>query len=161
MNGEEALRGYGYIERKGKMSLPARKRSQHWQATEGGWLRFDDAEMKPMPWGIKDAFKGISGIDLNNPDHAACFEWVWPDAEVARIYSAAIVERQRYLDERAARKANADTGEVTAMEQADAAEDEAANVTAQIDALAEHLKAEEVTIGEPPATEPKRHWWQR
>ena len=152
------------------MSLPAKSKSQHWQRVADGWLRFDGPEKTSVPYKMLSGFEGIAGLDMNNPQHGSCFNWVWPDEEIVRIYEAANAERERYLAERAARRANLDAAEALVQERKDAAEDESANVTEQIDAIAamiaqpepaEGPEQQEETIGGEEPVQPKKSWWRR
>ena len=213
MNGEEALREYGYVERKGLMSLPAKPNSQHWQrvgadgqiagsvlrawgvhddptyaatakhaieasvkrsleeaatsvhvgqgeAPESAWLRFDGPSKHPIPHKVLEKYAATAGLNMANPQHMSLFDWVWPDAEIVRIYAAAIDTRAEYLREREARQANLKGPAKIAAERENAAEDEGANVISQIDLIARDLSSAQ-DAEEAAKKETRKAWWHR
>ena|SRR3990167_1652573 len=148
-NGMQALVEYGYVKTDdGVMYSTRRPHSQSWQPVEGGFLRFDLGEIAvapghppqiqrvPIPWKMKDSFRRVSGLDWRlNPD---CFEWVWPEPEVAKIYAVA---REQEL---ATRRTDKDPVPVVRDEPIPE-KDLVAMVHAQ----------------QPEPEEPAKHWWQR
>lgn len=82
MTGAEALIAYGYTLGEDGIYRRTGKRTQEWKATDGGWLRFDDG--KPTPHSVDPESPIQAGIDAATLREA--FIWVYPDAEIARIY---------------------------------------------------------------------------
>ena len=108
-NGMQALAEYGYVmQNDGVLRSVDRPNSQAWQPVTGGFLRFDKGI--PVPFMLKEQFRsrhneegqyipGVSGLDFRrNPD---CFEWVWPEVEIAKIYVVAKTEMDAYVQEKA------------------------------------------------------------
>lgn len=111
---EQAMRDYGYTEVNGMF---VRGSTQAWQrAEEGGWHRFDppttlvsapfsaEGAADPsggQPWGVivpevgwlqvpyrlTERFRNVGG--LHPATHPECFEWVWPEEQVAEMYEFA------------------------------------------------------------------------
>lgn len=111
---KQLLEEYGYAEHAspiGLFSYP-RKRTTNWQRQDNGtWLRFDpvttpvgsavgvDNPAGGAAWGRATAdptwvqtpyrqlpkFDGVSG--LHPATHPECFDWQWPDEQVAFIYA--------------------------------------------------------------------------
>jgi len=89
----QALAQYGYVMGEdGVLRSPLRPRSQWWKPVEGGFLRFDGSETVPVPFTLKPDFRGVSGLDFRkNP---LCYEWIWPEIEIAKIYTIAKAEEE-------------------------------------------------------------------
>lgn len=66
---------------------------EKYQPVDGGFLRFtrDDGVWKPVALRVAGAFKGVSGLDMDNPEHAQFFDWVYPDDYLLNIYSTALL----------------------------------------------------------------------
>ena len=93
MTAVKALVEYGYAkDADGRYRQPGR-RTQVWEETDGGWLRYDSengAEVAQVH-SVAEAFRGTSGLTKDkNPE---AFDWVYPDDEVARIYKVALESR--------------------------------------------------------------------
>jgi len=104
MAAKEYLIRYGYeLQADGRYRQPGR-RTQVWEPTEGGWLRFEigaDGREVPEVYRVAESHQGIGGLDKVN--HPEAFEWVYPEAEVLKIYKDALEDREVKLVERAAR----------------------------------------------------------
>jgi hypothetical protein len=67
------------------------KRTQVWEPTEGGWLRFEigpDGAEVPEVHSVAESHKDVSGLDKGQSPEA--FNWVYPEAEVELIYKSAV-----------------------------------------------------------------------
>lgn len=64
-----------------------------WAPEGDGFLRFtrDDGVWKPVALRVADSFKGVSGLDMDNPEHAQFFDWVYPADYLLNIYSTALL----------------------------------------------------------------------
>ena len=86
MAAKEYLIRYGYeLQADGRYRQPGR-RTQVWEPTEGGWLRFEigaDGREVPEVYRVAESHQGIGGLDKVN--HPEAFEWVYPEAEVLKI----------------------------------------------------------------------------
>lgn len=101
--GRQALRGYDFVQEDDKwFSRTKRNRTQMWQETTIGWLRFDpdNGSWIPVPYKLKPAFEGVGGLDYNNPEHITMFDWEWPTDYVAQMYNEAREAAKAYAEER-------------------------------------------------------------
>ena len=93
MTAKDYLILYGYVlGDDGRYRRPG-KRTQVWESTEGDWLRFEREDGRDVPevYRVSDAFQGVSGLDkIRQP---TAFDWVYPEAEVLKIYQAAVEAR--------------------------------------------------------------------
>lgn len=84
------LIAYGYQEFPDGRFRKLGKRTQIWQPTEGGWLRFEvgpNGEEVPEAHSVAESHQSVSGLDKSqNPE---AFNFVYPEEEVAAIYKAA------------------------------------------------------------------------
>jgi hypothetical protein len=103
----DALIAYGYAQKEpsGRYVKPAR-RTQEWEPVEGGFLRYDPEGQVPFRGLTQDEADALNQervkdgkpyLDLRNHNYRVAdmrdlFIWVWPDADVARIYSGAKAE---------------------------------------------------------------------
>lgn len=88
---KSALLAYGYTKEDDGRYRQRRpdgtpKRTQVWEETEGGWLRYDFDGVNEVPevYQVSDAYAGVSGLDKRQQPEA--FVWVWPSSEIERIY---------------------------------------------------------------------------
>lgn len=107
MAAKDSLLAYGYVlDQDGKYRRPG-KRTQVWQELpEGeGWLRFDpdaNGQEAPEVYCVSVAYEGTAGLSkTRNPE---AFVWTWPEAEVERIYAAAVEAEALRLKEALAAK---------------------------------------------------------
>ena len=138
----QALVEYGYRkDEDGVMRSIRRPNSQRWQSVQGGFLRFDleAGREVPIPYKLASAFEKISGLDFRkNPD---CYVWLWPESEVAKIYTVA---RENEL---ATRRTDKDSVPVIVVR----------GVPIPEEMLDKMVQAQNREL-EP---EDKKHWWQR
>ena len=124
----QALAEYGYVmQNDGILRSVDRPNSQAWQPVTGGFLRFDKG--LPVPYMLKEQFRsrrneegqyipGVSGLDFRrNPD---CFEWVWPEVEIAKIYVIAKQGMDAYVQGKAKNAEAVKQEEPVSEEQLDA-----------------------------------------
>ena len=104
MAAKDYLVRYGYVlGADGRYRQPGR-RTQVWEPTDGGWLRFEiglDGKEVPEVYTVAENHQGIGGLD--KVDHPEAFEWVYPEAEVLKIYKEGLEDRERKAAERLAR----------------------------------------------------------
>ena len=104
MAGKGDLIRFGYELQADRRHRRPGKRPQVWEPPEGGWRRFDigmDGSEVPEVYTVAASHQGIGGMDKTN--HPEAFEWVYPEAEVLKIYKDALEDREVKLVERAAR----------------------------------------------------------
>lgn len=111
MAAKDALLAYGYVLDGDKYRMPRKgapgwKSTQVWQETDDGWLRFeqDGGLDTPTAYMVSIAYQGVAGLDMAKQPQA--FVWIWPEAEVERIYAAAVEAEGVRLAEAIARKAS-------------------------------------------------------
>lgn len=110
MAAKDALEAYGFkLDDDGKYRRyrpdGSPIRTQVWQETPDGWLRFDNegAFEVPMAYMVGLGYRGVSGLDMKKQPEA--FIWIYPEDEVERIYSAAVEAESARLAEVLKRKA--------------------------------------------------------
>ncbi len=91
MDAKDYLIRYGYVVGEDGRYRRPNKRTQVWEPTEGGWLRFEigpDGSDVPEVYKVADSNQGMSGLD--KVQHSEAFDWVYPEAEILRIYKDAV-----------------------------------------------------------------------
>lgn len=83
-----ALTAYGYTLQGERYVKPGRS-TQQWMPQGDGFLRFDDPGGVPTPYCVKEDAAQKQGLSHTDPAHQDHFEWLWPAAEVAKVYSHA------------------------------------------------------------------------
>lgn len=106
---EAALVAYGYAKDEAS-GMFTRGDTQAWRKTDEGWERFDPPSLKKpiraegvddpadgaswglptevgwvrVPYKLGERWRNISGA--HPATHPECFEWLWPEEEVAELY---------------------------------------------------------------------------
>lgn len=113
LNAAEALVAYGYL-KDGDSGIYTRGNTQAWRETPDGWERFDPPGGRSFtapgvedpaagaPWGVlvpevgwyrvpyKLMPKWATVSGLHPATHPECFDWLWPEQEVAEQYTLAL-----------------------------------------------------------------------
>jgi hypothetical protein len=99
-NGMQALAEYGFFMHEDGVMRRGPHYGQMWKPVDGGFLRYDKngTSEVPMPYKVSEKFRKISGLDFR--EQPECFDWLWPETEIAKIYIAAKIAQ----DERAREK---------------------------------------------------------
>ena len=155
MAARDELIAYGYEKNAdGKYRRPG-KSTQVWQELPDGkgWLRFDpdgQGHEVPVPMCVSADYQGTSG--LHPVHHAGAFDWVWPEADVEKIYREAVAASAAQLH--AARERKGQLADALAAESRPAVTEAelAAMQNAQAGQAAAAKEAEK-----PP--EKKKSWW--
>lgn len=87
--------GYAHEEDGSFVKYKAGRPREKWEPVRGAFLRFtrDDGAWIPVAFKVNAAGEGISGLDMNKPEHAAFFEWEYPSDYILNIYASALLSR--------------------------------------------------------------------